>query len=861
MRRGRGLVLWVVLLCGSYGSLSSSAGAQGPVVSGLRPAAHPDGRAAATRVGGDSLARILRGLENPHRVLYVTAHPDDEDSALIAWMVHGLGAEVRLLTLTRGEGGQNEIGSELFDALGVLRSRELEAARSVDGASQRFSRAFEFGYSFSVEETFDKWHRESIVRDVVRQLREFQPHVLLTMGSEGDGGGQHHQASARIAAEAFELAATGLWPELGSAHETQRLFEQVGSTDMPANTCAVDVGVRDPLLAASYAELGLRARALHKCQGMARLSAPFPSGTSRWKWVRASDSELRVVASPFAGLARGSTRAERDRLAALGPLVDAARGAHRADRPDEALPALLAVWDFVEAPESVAAFRPVTLATLRARIGEAIGLALGVCTAARVARPWVHATERVEVEASMLNSGPHGVALRGRLFGPGGAHVAIPEGDVESTTTRRMVVALDLSAFEIPSTLSPPLPRRANLAEDGRFLEPGWCAFWCEWELAFDGRRIVLPACRVECERVSQRLPTAVLADVHVVPDPSIRLARTVIPVLSGHPLPIDLYLSSILGGTFDVGVDAPPGWQNPLPVRVDTGAGGLERRLRIVLEPAPAPTATRVGTQVGVWARPIDSARTSREGYRWIEYPHTRAAGLLERAEATVVVLSNCKTATTRRVGYVAGVGDEIPAALTDLGVSWEALDDDRLSVGDLDRFESIIVGVRAYKVRNALRAATPRLRAWMERGGRLIVQYQKFEFNDAQPSSPFAPYEGAKVTASRVTVEESPVIANVDGHPLLGFPNQLEDEDWQGWVQERGLYFLQVDDRRYTDLLALEDPWPYNAGRRGGALVHAKVGRGDWIYVGLGLFRQLPAGVPGAYRLLANLLARTPE
>ena len=207
-------------------------------------------------------------------------------------------------------------------------------------------------------------------------------------------------------------------------------------------------------------------------------------------------------------------------------------------------------------------------------------------------------------------------------------------------------------------------------------------------------------------------------------------------------------------------------------------------------------------------------------------------------------------------RVGYVAGPGDRTAEALVALGVEPVFLDRDRLLEGDLSPFDVIVLGVRAYKTRGDLRTAQPRLEAWMEAGGALVVQYDKFEFNEGDGPSPYAPYP-ARVGSRRVTDETAPIRVQDPSHPLFREPNVLGEADWAGWVQERGLYFLDTDDPAYEDLVVLEDPFPDNPGEQDGALVTARVGKGSWTYVGLGLFRQLPAGVPGAYRLLANLLA----
>jgi hypothetical protein len=237
--------------------------------------------------------------------------------------------------------------------------------------------------------------------------------------------------------------------------------------------------------------------------------------------------------------------------------------------------------------------------------------------------------------------------------------------------------------------------------------------------------------------------------------------------------------------------------------------------------------------------------------GYQVIEYPHVRRRHLVREAAAAIRVL-DVAGVPGLSIGYVMGVGDEVPAAIEQLGARVTLLGPDDLAWGDLSRFDVIVTGVRAYERRADLRANNDRLLDYARRGGVVIVQYNKFEFNEAQ----YGPYP-AKVSSDRVTDERSPVRVLDPTHPVFTTPNRIGERTWEGWVQERGLYFLGERDPRYRDLVELEDPFEYNAGPKRGALVEAAVGRGRWLYVGLGLWRQLPAGTPGAYELLANLLA----
>jgi hypothetical protein len=245
-------------------------------------------------------------------------------------------------------------------------------------------------------------------------------------------------------------------------------------------------------------------------------------------------------------------------------------------------------------------------------------------------------------------------------------------------------------------------------------------------------------------------------------------------------------------------------------------------------------------------------AGQSFRRGHQVVEYPHIRRQHLYHAADARLKVMDVRTTPDTLSVGYIMGVGDDVPQAIEQLGVRVEALDAQDLAWGDLSRFNTIVTGIRAYEVRADLRANNERLLEYVRNGGTLVVQYNRFEFNEA----PYGPYP-AKVTADRVTDENAPVTVLAPLDPVFAAPNEITEASWRGWVQERGLYFLGERDSRYRDLVQLEDPFPNNRGERNGALVAAAYGKGRWIYVGLGLWRQLPAGVDGSYRLLANLIS----
>ncbi len=341
--------------------------------------------------------------------------------------------------------------------------------------------------------------------------------------------------------------------------------------------------------------------------------------------------------------------------------------------------------------------------------------------------------------------------------------------------------------------------------------------------------------------------------DIAIVPVVALRPVKTSTTAANGSTSAGREIRVTVVNGTkgaasAEVTLEVPQGWRvTPPAAPVSFGREDEATTVRFTVMPG-------AGAKTGAY-RVTAVARlggaTFREGYQVVEYPHIQRRHIVRPAETTVKIL-DVTAPSNLTVGYVTGVGDRVAEAIEQLGMQVSLIGRDELAWGDLSRYDVIVTGVRAYERRDDLRAHNHRLLEYAEQGGTLLVQYNKFEFNEAQ----YGPYP-AKVSSNRVTDEHAPVQVLVPAHPVFTTPNRIGPETWAAWVQERGLYFLGERDARYVDLVQLEDPFPYNAGVKTGALVEARVGKGRWIYLGLGLWRQLPAGTEGAYRLLANLIS----
>ena len=863
--------------------------------------------------GVTGLALQLRKLGAGATFLHTTAHPDDEDNGLLVMLSRGRGLRTALLTVTRGDGGQNEIGPELFEAIGILRTEELMAMHRFDGVEQYFTRAYEFGYSFSVEETLAKWGEEEILEDIVRIIRTFRPDVMVMLPPRGGGGGQHHQTSGLLTAEAFRAAAdpnrfpeqiaAGLrpWQPLKLYSRTRMGFgprQPQLQEDEDVHLVELDTGHYDPILGRSYYQMGLEARSNHKCQGMRQLRAFPGSRQSVWRLednvIDIADAESDLFDGVDTGLARleAFVAGEGERgqfvglaLNALQREVDAATDAFDANEPWKTVPALrrgleavrklraeIASSDLLESARYELEHR---LAPKEHDFETALALAHGIGFDPIADRGEVTRGSKLNVDVRVTNRSPQPIELQSIEIGtPAGWSAAeikkVGEKDGE-----------DRDAFpDIPASLidnaALSAPYEVTVAPDAAYDRP----YWGRGDPTIDRFELNQPAdfglpwsppalfatitfrsgnTNVSIERpVQYRYEGRWVGSekqkiVSVLPLVSVTVAPSVVVFPSGaddktRPVSVNaVYKGTVAaGGTLQV--EVPSGWSvEPSEAALSFERENVAVSVRFHITP---PDNIASGTYI-VKAVARVNGEEFREGVQTIAYHHIQTRYLYHPAQATVQALD--LSIAPVKVGYVVGVGDEIPAAIRQLGAELTFLQTEDLAEGDLSQYDVIMTGVRAYLAREDLRSYNQRLLDYVSEGGTLLVQYNKFEFNAAE----WGPYP-KKVSRNRVTVEQAPIDILVPEHPVFNTPNRITEDDWGGWVQERGLYFLDPEgDPRYTELLASEDPLEYNAGVKTGMLVEAQYGEGRWIYIGLGFFRQLPAGVPSAYKLFANLLS----
>lgn len=845
----------------------------------LLPAAPATARAqdgAAGYRGAAALGLSLRKLGTTKRVLMVGAHPDDEDTQLLARFALEEGADVGYLSLTRGEGGQNGIGPELGEGLGLLRTEELLAARRVDGAEQFFTRAYDFGFSKSAEEAYAHWPREALLGDVVRVIRLYRPDVIVTVfsGTPRDGHGQH-QVSALLAHEAFTAAADparfpeqlreGLRP-----WQPARLYQSMrGNTENA--TVRIPIGDLDPLIGRSPFQLAMASRSLHRSQDMGRPELPGP----RWGTLR------RVFPAPageepslWAGIDTTLAPAGRPESAVMALLAEYGRAAQglRAQYNPLAPGALVrGLSEALNTLRQARAVMPVTNGTadLVRAIGQeteqaetALAMASGLVVDALADDARIVPGQTFELTVTLWNGGGQAVrvdSVRPRL--PAGWTSAAaddvtlpPELAAGTLLTRRFEV-------QVPADADPSeayflrAPREGDLyrwpeGEPARTrpFEPGAVAAEVFVRVGGvpAGIREDAQFREVDLRQGELRRPVMVVPAVSVLLQPGTRVLSTAAPRPIAYTVRLAAEAPDGIAGTLRLAL--PAGWRaEPASVPVRFAKPGEVREVRFTVT---APAGAAAGDHPVSAVFEAEGGRRFARGAQLIDYPHVRARPLYHEARS-VVRAFDVRVPQGLRVAYIEGAGEEGPGFLANLGITPELLDADDLAEGDLGEFDVIVAGSRAYEVRTDLMAHNQRLLDYVSRGGTFIVQYNKYEIVEGR----FTPYPMTMDRPhGRVTDENAPMRMLDPAHPVFTAPNRITDADWQGWIQERGLYFAETWDPAYTPLLETGDPG--DTPLRGGLLI-AQHGEGTYVYTGISFFRQFPAGVPGAYRLFANLLA----
>lgn len=815
------------------------------VTSAQRPPAQPNA------------AEILHRMQKLNvlgSVLYIVAHPDDENTRLITWLANGKKVRTGNLSLTRGDGGQNLIGSELGDALGIIRTQELMEARRIDGGEQFFTRAVDFGYSKTADESFAKWGKQEVLSDVVRVIRQFRPDIIITRFSHVPGGTHgHHTASAILAHEAFDLAGDPkAFPEqLKEGLEVwqpRRLFhngstwwrkdlEEVAKTD--PDWFAVDVGGYDPLLGVSYTELAGRSRSMHKSQGF---GAAETRG-EQLEYLHLEKGDRPKGDDIFEGIDMtwGRVKAGGEYQMRVNALI-AAYDLQQPEKSSPLLEALAVELSAIRPKDPLVAYTLDRLAILVQHTtgttvelhgslpyyayGSPMSLELEALLRSNAEMTLHHTADLVgsdiALESGRLISAPISFDQQGAVDQP--FWLSSPSKGALYSIEPTSRVGAPISMGNLSTNVSLTHAR----SHDGSIPVQAYY----KWVDRVDGERI---------------RPVYVTPVASVIPKASNLISR-------GGTQTIEVEVEALTDSlTGQLNITLPPAWGTTKDIKSVNILKRNERQ-RFTFQMMPGDKAAG-GVASFEFVGPKGKAdRTLHE----IDYPHIMPQVYYTPAEVKLVPLDVRTTAKT--VGYVKGAGDDVPQALEQLGVTVEMIDPATATAEGLRKYDAIVTGIRAYNANTGMRELHPLLMRYAEEGGTLVIQYNTsprfFSGNSDFQIDPatLGPHPFT-ISRGRVTVEEAPPTFLAKDHPLLNTPNTITAADFEGWVQERGLYFADAIDPQYTPIIAWNDP---GEDPLKGALITCDHGKGRFIYTGISFFRQLPAGVPGAYRLFANLISK---
>lgn len=791
----------------------------------------------------------LNKLNTVGTILYIAAHPDDENTRLLTWFANEKKLRTGYLSITRGDGGQNLIGKEQGESLGLIRTHELLAARSIDGAEQFFTRANDFGYSKNPEETFNKWNHDSILADVVWVIRKFRPDLIITrFPVTGEGGHGHHTASAILASEAFKISgnpdafpeqmkyvqpwkAKSLWWNVFSSSNLNTTQESLVKTD---------VGIFNSLLGCWYGELAAQSRSQHKSQG-------FGVARNRGKQIenfKAMDGDTSC-GNLFCTIDFSWNRIKG--AGNFSALMDTIIKKYDATQPVKSLPGLINAREVLKSIQDDY-WKNQKLAEIERLIFSCASLWVeAVSTFSSVV-----ADDSLKIKLQFLKAGDVPVFIQ-RLIFPGGIDTLFQQqlSTNETLTIEKSIKLSKQTNLSNPYWLSSP-------HEEGLYHDQGY---------EVRGKPINDPEFTVQAfltlfdHAISVTVPIQYkwtdpiegekYKPVESRPVVLINFRDETILVTDKNPVKVKVVLKSEREGIkgklhFSTGE---PFIISPSELPVTTGKKGDEQIVELNIRLNTFLNRPQINVLSAEFVSDDLQFRSNR-GLNEIKYSHIPNLTWFPESKIKIVGLDLQRKG--KRIGYIEGAGDAVPECLRQAGYEVEMINDEMLEEKSLSVYDAVIIGVRAFNTNARLPYSQKKLMQYVQDGGCLIVQYNTNNFISSAPES-IGPYP-FKISRDRVTDERAEIRFEKPLHPLLNYPNKISAADFDGWVQERGLYFPSDADKRYETVISCNDPGekPLN-----NSILTCKYGKGVFIYTSLSFFRQLPAGVPGAYRLFANLVA----
>ncbi|MGH7981729.1 MAG: PIG-L family deacetylase [Candidatus Udaeobacter sp.] len=789
----------------------------------------------------------LQKLNVLGRVLYIAAHPDDENTYLMAFWANGSLYDSAYLSLTRGDGGQNLLGPELGERLGVIRTEELLDARRIDHGKQFFSRAIDFGFSKTAEETMRIWGHDKILADVVWVVRKFRPDVIVTRFSPEDRLTHgHHTASAILAQEAFaaasdpnrfpdQLAFVKPWRPTRLVWNTSPFFFKNRNLPFdPTGLTVLEAAGYNPLLGKSYAEIAAASLSMHKSQGV---GSP-PRRGERKEYFKLLEGQP-MTSSLFEGVDTSWSRVPNS--GAVAPDIRQIISKFNPADPAASIPDLLKLRQTMSGIQDQS-WVPEKKAELDKIIAACLGLHVEASTATETFTPGQTATIKLEA----INRSNVPVTLQEIRFPNTGASTKM-----DAALSANELVTKDLS-FKIPDNtpysqpywLRKPGTLGTFAVDDQQLigLPENPPALPVEMVLQVNGQELsyIVDAKYRTVDPVAGEVRRALV----IAPPVFANLANSVFVFPTKEPKPVSVHVTAATGpAKGELKLAVPKGWEvSPASVPIDLKSADAETVGTFTVKP---PDQSSEGTLRAIVS--IDGRDYSFERVR-ISYPHIGVQTLMPPAEAKLVRADIRKKGD--RIGYIPGAGDDVPESLQQIGYSVKILSEPEITAKNLARFSAVVLGIRVYNTRDRISNWLPELFDYVKQGGVVIAQYNTLA---ELKTNQLAPYP-LEISRNRVTDENAEVRILAPNHPLMTTPNKITSKDFEGWVQERGLYFPNKWDSAWTPILSCNDP---KEKPLDGGLLVAKSGKGFFIYTSYSWFRQLPAGVPGAYRLFANMLS----
>lgn len=786
----------------------------------------------------------LKKLNVLGSVLYIAAHPDDENNGLLPYLAKEKLYRTAYLSLTRGDGGQNLIGPEQGIELGMIRTQELLAARRIDGAEQYFSRAYEFGFSKNSAEALQIWDHDKILSDVVWVIRQYQPDVIIKrFPPDARAGHGHHAASSILADEAFVAAADPKkFPEQFKygvkPWQAKRIvwnaFNFGGNNTTSDDQMKIEVGGYNALLGKSYGELGGEARSMHKSQGEGR-----PRRRGQITEFFATTGGEPAKNDLMDGIMYDWKRLEDGER--IQTMVNSIINNFKFEQPESSVPALVKLYQSIKAlPESN--WRNKKLQETQ----NIIEACAALFTEATSNQQNVVQGDVFNVNFFMNKRSNANASVKSiRLEGFDTSFTATLENNQNVTFNKTLPVAANKNISQ-PYWLQYPLLEGSFDVRDQTLIgkaqnDP---SFTVTFTVSIEGVDFIIN--RPVQYKVTDPVKGELYQPVAVLPKVELNYAKENFVSLNGNPVKALLHFRANLRDTssYNVIQHYSENWSADLPAVKYTPGNNLENFASTTF----TSTSKNINTTEPVTLTTSDG---KYDGYtKVIAYDHIPTITYFPKAKANLVKV-DIKT-VGKNIGYIEGAGDKVSDALTALGYNVTFLNEYDITEDNLKNYDAVVVGVRAYNIYEYLSNKNDVFKRYVENGGNMIAQYMKSNQVGSQRTN-VGPYPFSISTGSRVTEENAKVKFLLPDHPALNHPNKITDKDFEGWVQERSTYQVDQSDEHYEKLLAINDTGEKEGN---GSLAIAKYGKGNFVYVGLVLFRQLPAGVPGAYRLMANLI-----